>query len=160
VAEIERARARAWVENAYFVPDRRVRRALRRAAQRGVDVRIIVPGVSDVELVRVASRATWGSLLAHGVRLFEYQRGVLHSKSAVIDGRWSTVGTFNLDYLSLRSNLEVNVAVLDTRFGEQMEQSFELDLVDSKEVDAEAFRRRSLGSRALEQIAYRFRKLL
>jgi cardiolipin synthase len=160
VAEIERARERAWVENAYFVPDRRVRRALRRAAQRGVDVRIIVPGVCDVEFVRVASRATWGSLLSRGVRLFEYQRGVLHSKSAVIDGRWSTVGTFNLDYLSLRSNLEVNVAVLDARFGEQMEQSFELDLVDSKEVDVEAFRGRSLGSRALEQIAYRFRKLL
>jgi cardiolipin synthase A/B len=160
VDELERAKERAWVENAYFVPDRRVRRALRRAAQRGVDVRIIVPGVSDVELVRVASRATWGSLLSRGVRLFEYQRGVLHSKSAVIDGRWSTVGTYNLDYLSLRTNLEVNIAVLDTRFGEQMEQSFELDLADSKEVDAAAFRTRSFGSRALEQIAYRFRKIL
>jgi cardiolipin synthase len=142
------------------VPDRRVRRAFRRAAQRGVDVRVIVPGVSDVELVRVASKATWASLLSRGVRLFEYQRGVLHSKSAVIDGRWSTVGTFNLDYLSLRSNLEVNIAVLDARFGEQMEQSFRLDMADSKEVDAEAFHGRSLGSRALEQIAYRFRKLL
>jgi cardiolipin synthase len=160
IAEIERAKERAWVENAYFVPDRLVRRALRRAAQRGVDVRIIVPGVSDVELVRVASRATWGSLLVRGVRLFEYQRGVLHSKSAVIDGRWSTVGTFNLDYLSLRTNLEVNVSVLDARFGEQMEQSFELDLLDSKEVDLETFRGRSIGSRAIEQLAYRFRKLL
>lgn len=160
LAEIDRAKERVWVENAYFVPDRRVRRSLRRAAQRGVDVRIIVPGVSDVELVRIASRATWGALLARGVRLFEYQRGVLHSKSAVIDGRWSTVGTYNLDYLSLRMNLEVNIAVLDTRFGQQMEQSFELDLADSKEVDAGAFRRRSLGGRALEQLAYRFRKVL
>jgi cardiolipin synthase len=160
IAELEHAKERAWVQNAYFVPDRRVRRAFRRAAQRGVDVRVIVPGVSDVELVRVASKATWASLLSRGVRLFEYQRGVLHSKSAVIDGRWSTVGTFNLDYLSLRSNLEVNIAVLDARFGEQMEQSFRLDMADSKEVDAEAFHGRSLGSRALEQIAYRFRKLL
>lgn len=160
LAEIDRARERAWVTNAYFVPDRRVRRALRRAAQRGVDVRIIVPGVTDVEVVRVASRATWGSLLSRGVRLFEYQRGVLHSKSAVIDGRWSTVGTYNLDYLSLRTNLEVNVAVLDARFGEQMEQSFELDLLDSKEVNADEFRDRSFGARTLEQLAYRFRKFL
>jgi cardiolipin synthase len=160
LAELEGAKERAWVENAYFVPDRRVRRALRRAAQRGVDVRIIVPSISDVEFVRVASRATWNALLSRGVRLFEYQRGVLHSKSAVIDGRWSTVGTFNFDYLSLRMNLEVNLSVLDSRFGEQMEQSFQLDLAESKEVDPAVFRGRSFGSRALEQIAYRFRKLL
>jgi len=160
VAELAQAKARAWVTNAYFVPDRAVRRGLRRAAERGVDVRVLVPGTSDVEFVRIASRATWSSLLRSGVRLFEYQRGILHAKSAVIDGRFSTVGTYNLDYQSFRSNLEVNVAVVDESFGEQMEQSYLRDLRDSREVQVHEFNRRPFADRVVEQIAYRFRKLL
>ena len=160
VAELAQAKARAWVTNAYFVPDRAVRRGLRRAAERGVDVRVLLPGKSDVEFVRVASRATWSSLLRSGVRLFEYQQGILHAKSAVIDGRFSTVGTYNLDYQSFRSNLEVNVAVVDESFGEQMEQSYLRDLRDSREVQGQEFNRRPYTDRLVEQIAYRFRKLL
>jgi cardiolipin synthase len=160
VAEIEQAKERAWVTNAYFVPDRAVKRALRRAADRGVDVRVLLPGKSDVEIVRVASRATWSALLASGVRLYEYRRRVLHAKSAVIDGRWSTIGTYNLDYQSFRSNLEVNVAVIDEAFGAQMESSYRRDLAESDEVDAREFRNRSYGDRFLEQLAYRFRKVL
>jgi cardiolipin synthase len=155
-----RAKKRAWIRNAYFVPDRSVRRALGRAAQRGVDVRVLMPGESDVEIVRHASRATWGYLLRRGVRLFEFEAGILHAKSAVIDGRWSTIGTFNLDYLSLRSNLEVNVSIDDEAFGATMEGSFIRDLEQSREIDRTAFRFRSLGERLLELLAYRFRKLL
>jgi len=158
--ELEGARERAWIRNAYFVPDRAVRRALGRAAARGVDVRVLMPGESDVEIVRHASRATWGYLLRGGVRLFEWQPGILHAKSAVIDGRWSTIGTFNLDYLSLRSNLELNVSVDDEAFGATMEASFLRDLEHSTEVDRATFRYRPLGERLLELIAYRFRKLL
>jgi cardiolipin synthase len=158
--EIYGAKKRAWIRNAYFIPDRAVRRALGRAARRGVDVRVLMPGESDVELVRHASRSTWGYLLRHGVRLFEYQAGILHAKSAVIDGRWSTIGTFNLDYLSLRSNLEVNVSVLDETFGATMEGSFVRDLEQSREIDRQAFRYRPLGDRLLELVVYRFRKFL
>jgi cardiolipin synthase len=160
LSEIYRAKKRAWIRNAYFLPDRRVRRALGHAAARGVDVRVLMPGESDVELVRHASRATWGYLLRNGVRLFEWQPGILHAKSAVIDGRWSTIGTFNLDYLSLRSNLEVNASVDDEVFGAVMEGSFLRDLEDSREIDRQAFFFRPLGQRLLELVAYRFRKFL
>jgi cardiolipin synthase len=160
VRELYHAKERAWIRNAYFIPDRSVRRALGHAARRGVDVRVIMPGETDVELVRHASRSNWGYLLRHGVRLFEYQEGVLHAKSAVIDGRWSTIGTFNLDYLSLRSNLEINVSVRDPGFGATMEASFIRDLDQSREIDRTAFRFRPLGDRLLELLVYRFRKLL
>jgi len=150
----------AWITNAYFVPDRSVRRALMGAVRRGVDVRVLMPGKSDIELVRYASRGTWSALLTHGVRLYEWQPTILHAKSAVIDGHWSTVGTYNLDYLSLRSNLEVNVAVLDERFGAQMERSFLLDLERSREIDLASFRARPALDRVLEHVAYRFRKFL
>ena len=158
--EIYAAKERAWIRNAYFIPDRSVRRALGRAARRGVDVRVLMPDEIDVELVRHASRSTWGYLLRHGVRLFEYQGGVMHAKSAVIDGSWSTIGTFNLDYLSLRSNLEINLSVRDPGFGATMDASFLRDLEESREIDRPAFRYRPLGERLLELIVYRFRKLL
>ncbi len=160
LTELYRAEKRAWIRNAYFVPDWRVRRALGRAARRGVDVRVLMPAESDVEIVRHASRATWGYLLRRGVRLFEFEAGILHAKSAVVDGRWSTIGTFNLDYLSLRSNLEVNVSVDDEGFGATMEGSFMHDLEQSREIDRAAFRFRPLGERLFELLAYRFRKLL
>lgn len=155
-----RAERRVWIANSYFVPDRMVVRALKRAARRGVDVRVIVPGESDVEIVRHASRAVWGGLMRHGVRVYEWQKNMLHAKTAVIDGRWSTIGTFNMDARSLRSNLEVNVAVSDEGFAAFMEQSFEQDLESSREVDSHEFLFRPLSDRLLELIFYRFRKLL
>jgi cardiolipin synthase len=160
IAHLYRARQRAWISNSYFVPDPSVRRALVHAASRGVDVRVIVPAQSDVEIVRHASRAVWGRLLRHGVKIYEWQGSILHSKTAVIDGRWSTLGTFNLDYLSVRWNLEVNVTVLDEAFGARMEASFLEDLSRCSEVDVRTFRFRPLGDRLLEAVLYRFRKLL
>ncbi|HMJ13260.1 MAG TPA: phospholipase D-like domain-containing protein [Polyangiaceae bacterium] len=157
---IYRARSRVWITNSYFVPDPTVTRALKRAARRGVDVRVILPAFSDVEIVRHASRAMWGGLLRSGVRIFEFYRSILHSKSAVIDGTWSTIGSFNMDYRSLRANLEVNVAVQDTGFGTVMEESFRRDLEHCREVDAHEFKFRPLGNRLLETILYRFRKFL
>ena len=157
---IYRARSRVWITNSYFVPDGTVTRALKRAARRGVDVRVILPAFSDVEIVRHASRAMWGGLMRSGVRLFEFYRSILHSKSAVIDGTWSTIGSFNMDYRSLRANLEVNVAVQDPGFGAVMEGSFRRDLEHCREVDAHEFKFRPLGQRLLEVILYRFRKFL
>ena len=157
---IFRARRSVWITNSYFVPDPSVVRALKRAARRGVDVRVILPAYSDVEIVRHASRAMWGGLMRQGVRLFEFHRSILHSKSAVIDGVWSTIGSFNMDYRSLRANLEVNVAVHDSGFGSVMERSFQRDLEHSREVDLHEFKFRPLGYRLLELLMYRFRKFL
>jgi cardiolipin synthase A/B len=160
VSQLYHAKKTAWITNAYFVPDPTVMRALTRACDRGVDVRVLLPAETDVEIVRHASRATWGRLLRHGVRIFEYERSILHSKSAVIDGRWSTIGTFNFDYLSLRWLLEVNLCVLDEEFGSTMQRSFLRDLEQSREVDLRTHRFRPLGDRLLEMILYRFRKFL
>jgi cardiolipin synthase len=157
---LRRAERRIFIANSYFVPDRRVLRALAQAARRGVDVRIMVPGLSDVDVVRHASRAVWGRLLRAGVRIFEWDESVLHAKSAVIDALWSTIGTFNFDYLSLRLNLEVNVSILDTRFARTLERSFLEDFELCREVSWRDFSFRPLGQRILEFIAYRLRKFL
>jgi cardiolipin synthase len=157
---LRRAERRIFIANSYFVPDRRVLRALSRAARRGVDVRIIVPGQSDVDIVRHASRAVWGRLLKAGVRIFEWDESVLHAKTAVVDGLWSTIGTFNFDYMSLRMNLEVNVSVLDARFAGRLEASFLEDFALCREVSLVDFRFRPLGQRLLEYLAYRLRKFL
>jgi cardiolipin synthase A/B len=157
---LRRAQRRIFIANSYFVPDGRVLRALARAARSGVDVRIIVPGQSDVDIVRHASRAVWGRLLRAGVRIFEWDESILHAKSAVVDGMWSTTGTFNFDYLSLRVNLEVNISVLDARFASALERSFLADFEQCREVSRVDFRFRPLGQRLLEFIAYRLRKFL
>jgi cardiolipin synthase len=157
---IYRARETIWITNAYFVPERSVVRALERAATRGVDVRVLLPGESDVEVVRHASRAVWSRLMRRGVRIYEYQKRILHAKSAVIDGIWSTIGTFNLDHLSVRSNLEVNVAVHDQSFGRLMQTRFLTDLDGSLEIDPRVHRFRSLGDRLLERLLYAFRRFM
>lgn len=160
LARIYGAERRIWISNSYFVPDRNVVRAIARAARRGVDVRILVPSESDVPIADWASRAVWARLLRRGVRIFQWTHGILHSKTAVIDGRWSTIGTYNLDHLSLRFNLEVNVTVLDEAFAETMEAAFARDIARAYEVDPRVFRYRSLGARLLEFMAYRLRKFL
>jgi len=154
------AEERIFIANSYFVPDGRVLRALTGAARRGVDVRIIVPGQSDVDIVRHASRAVWGRLLRAGVRIFEWDESVLHAKTAVVDGLWSTIGTFNFDYMSLRMNLEVNVSVIDLNFAARLEASFLEDFEQCREVLPRAFSFRPLGQRLLEYLAYRLRKFL
>lgn len=157
---IEAATSRAWITNAYFVPDRHVVGALRRAARRGVDVRILVPAVSDIPMARFAGRARWERLLRAGVRIFEWQHSILHSKSAVVDGSWSTLGSFNLDYISFNFNMELNVAIEDAEFGNIMEQSFQRDLTNSIEIHLEEFQHRPLAEQLLEAIAYRIRRIL
>ncbi|MBI2897163.1 MAG: cardiolipin synthase B [Deltaproteobacteria bacterium] len=154
------SRKRVWIANSYFVPDRVVRRALVRAARRGVDVRVLVPAQSDIPAVYYAGRATYDRLMRHGVRIFEWQRNVLHAKTAVVDGLWSTVGSYNLDYRSFRYNLEVSVAIEDEAFATAMEASYEQDFAESAEVRREDFRFRSLSDRLLERVCYFFRKLL
>ena len=98
------AKKTIFISNSYFVPDAAVRRALVRAAKRGVDVRVIVPAHSDVEPVKYAGRAQYEKLLTAGVRIYEWQAGMFHAKTAVIDGEWCTTGTFNFDYMSLHYN--------------------------------------------------------
>jgi cardiolipin synthase len=157
---IATAKKSIHITNAYFIPNRNIHHALVKAAERGVDVRLILPGKSDVQIVKHASRYLYRYYLRHGIRVYEYQKSILHAKTAVLDGVWSTVGSSNLDRQSLFTNLEVNAVVLDDRFGKEMESVFAKDLRFSKEITVKTLRRRSVGQFLLQWLCYRFRNIL
>jgi cardiolipin synthase len=120
---IEAAREEIILANAYFLPGRRFRRALRSAATRGVRVHLILQGRVEYLLLHYASRAMYGSLLSAGVRIHEYHRGFLHAKVAVCDSHWATVGSSNIDPFSLLLAREANVVIEDREFGETLRAS-------------------------------------
>lgn len=150
------ARRYIWITQAYFVPDEALLESLAKAADRGVDVRIIAPSVSDVTVILHASRHLYGTLLEAGVRIFEYQDAVLHAKTAVVDGDWSTVGSSNLDYLSFMRNHEVNAVITGEAFGQKMERTFRDDLGRSQEIFLEDWRRRPLAHKLVGHVACHF----
>src|SRR6185295_1959371 len=135
VHAIDAARERVFVTAAYFVPTRRLLRALAGAARRGVDVRLVLPSLSDAWAPLHAGRSHYGQLLQAGVRIFERQGALLHAKTTVIDGVWATVGSSNLDWRSFIHNAEANVIVLDSEFGAAMETLFGDDLAASREMN-------------------------
>jgi len=151
LAALERARSRVWVTQAYFVPDRRMLDDLEAAARRGVDVRVLVPGISDHSVVVDASRAYYEELLEAGVRIYERSDAVVHAKTAAIDGVWSTVGSSNLNYRSFVLDDEANAVVVSRHLGRQMERLYRLDLAHAREIDPEHWRSRSLGERVLQE---------
>ena len=151
------ARERIWIQSAYFVPNRTLRGALRRAARRGVDVRVMLPRHSDVPGIGHASRATWGTLLRAGIHIYEWLPTMLHSKTLAIDGRWSTIGSYNLDQRSFAYNWELTLAVLDGEVAERLEERFRQDLQQCEEIEAARFLRRGLWLRLLERFFYFFR---
>jgi cardiolipin synthase len=120
----------------YFYPRRAFRRSLLAAAQRGVSVRLLMQGKIDYRLAALAARLLYDELLAHGVRVFEYTPAFLHAKVAVVDGGWATVGSSNIDPLSLLLNLEANAVVEDEVFARQLGQRLELAMAVSHEVKA------------------------
>jgi len=125
LAAIRTARRRLVIANAYFFPGYRLIKALRRAARRGVDVRLILQGEPDMPIVKTAASMLYHHLLRAGVRIYEYCDRPLHGKVAVMDDRWSTVGSSNLDPLSLSLNLEANVIVRDAAFNRTLAQQLD-----------------------------------
>ena len=152
-----RAQSRIAVMNAYFVPPSRLLKTLRHAVRKGVQVSIIIGAATDVKLVLLASRHLYARLLRSGVRLYEWEERVLHAKTAVIDGRWSTIGSANLDSLSLQANLEVNVVIEDAAVGEAMERMFEEDLKKTREVTLDWVKERPWLERSFWWLAYQVR---
>ena len=145
---------RCYLCSPYFVPPVRLNQALKRAAKRGVDVRILTAGASDVPLVRMASRHLYGALLKAGVRIFELESATLHAKTMTIDGVYGAVGSFNLDYWSDRRNLEVNVSFLNVETAALIEEQFHRDLKGAREFKLSDWQRRPLWQRLLHWIAY------
>jgi cardiolipin synthase len=160
LSAIERAEVSVYLTVGYFVPDPRTLEALEAAAGRGVDVRLALPGVSDFWAPLHAGRSHYASLLASGVRIYERRDALLHAKTGVIDGVWSTIGSTNVDWRSFVHNAEANVEVLDARFGKRMEALFLLDIDHSVEITAQAWRARGLGEKVKEWFARQWEYLL
>jgi cardiolipin synthase len=155
------ARQTLYITNAYFAPDLSFIDFLVAAARRGVDVRILTAGpMTDVRTVRLAGRAWYETLLAAGVRVYEWQPSALHAKTFVVDGVWATVGTMNFDNRSMALNDEVTLMILDRDIGQQMDTIFLEDLRYAEEITAKRFRQRSWLQRIAEKSANLLTRLL
>jgi cardiolipin synthase len=157
---IQSSRKSIHIQNAYFVPNWQIRQALVQAAKRGVDVRIMVPGRHiDQPLVRMASRLHYGQLLTAGVRIFEYNRTMMHNKNSVIDGVFSTIGSINFDSRSIQENAEESLAFYDRDFGARMEAVFAEDAKHCREITYESWKRRGFVPRIAEVLSHLFEPL-
>jgi len=150
VAAFTCASRRLWITHAYFAPNEDLLDAMTDAAQRGVDVRLIVPSFTDSTLVLNATQATYTRLLKSGVKIYELKDALLHAKSVVIDGTVSIVGSANLDMRSFVHNEEVNAVVIDRDVGQRMEQVFEKDQKAARPVQLEQWEQRSVWQRFKE----------
>jgi cardiolipin synthase A/B len=152
VMAIAAAQRSIRLASAYFVPDTVSVAALRDARQRGVDVRIIVPGKHiDWKVVREGSRATWGKLLEAGVHIYEYEPTMFHCKVLIVDDAWVSVGSANFDERSFKLNDEANLNVLDRGFAATQIAIFDRDLEHSREITLDAWKRRPLWARIKER---------
>jgi cardiolipin synthase len=142
VSTISFAEHSIHMTNSYFIPDDQIVKALTEAAGRGVDVKIILPGITDSKLALHAQRYHYSGLLKSGVKLYEHSTSLLHAKTAVVDNVWSTVGSTNMDYLSMLNNDEVNAVILSHDFAVEMEKMFARDLANSKQIQWEVWKNR------------------
>lgn len=143
----------------YLVPPARLVSALARAARRGVDVRILTAGVSDVPIVALAARHLYSHLLQHGVKIYEMTGRTLHAKTAAIDGVYASIGSFNLDRWSFGRNLEVSVTVMDPGLAARMEEQFMADLRLSHEVEPDQHAARGPFQRLVGWLAFQLMRL-
>jgi cardiolipin synthase len=157
---INKASARIWLTHAYLLPDADLVQALIDAAGRGVDVSIIIPAASNHPLTDWLSRAHYDTLLSGGVKLFLYEGAMIHSKTATIDSIWSTVGTTNLDRVSMLGNYEVNVEFMDEAMARTLEDTFRTDLTNCHELTLDEWRRRPQYAQVAEAILKPLRPLL
>ncbi|RCK68891.1 phosphatidylserine/phosphatidylglycerophosphate/cardiolipin synthase family protein [Desertihabitans brevis] len=157
---IDKATDHIWLTHAYFVPDDDIVRALLAATSRGVDVRLIVPAASNHITADWLSRGYYAQLLAGGVRLFLYQGAMVHAKTATIDGQWSTIGTANLDALSLAGNYEINLELTAAEVAAKLEEVFTIDLSNCTELTLAEWRARPMMVKFSETVLRPYRRFL
>jgi len=160
ISAIGNAQKQVYLTNAYFVPDPQLLKALTDAAARGVDVKLVLPSHTDSETAFHAGRSHYEELLKAGVKIYERRGALLHAKTAIVDGVWSTVGSSNLDWRSALDNNEVNAVVLGREFAQQMLAMFTADLAVSDAIDLESWERRSISLRFKEWMARVWGRLL
>jgi len=153
LSAIGSAETSVHITNAYFAPDPQLLAALEAAAARGVDVKLILPSQTDSWLVFHVGRGYYAQLLRAGVKIYERRGAILHSKTALVDGVWATVGSTNLDWRSFLHNYELNAVVLGAEFGKQVQAMFDQDLVASDAITLAQWERRPLQMRAKELLA-------
>lgn len=153
ISAVTNAEKQVYITNAYFVPDPQLLKALIDAAQRGVDVRLILPSQSDSGAAYHAGRSYFSQLLAGGVKIYERRGAPLHVKTAIVDGVWSCVGSSNLDWRSALDNDEINAVILGREFGAQMLAAYALDLEASDAIDLASWERRPVMSKLKEMAA-------
>ncbi|HVT45237.1 MAG TPA: cardiolipin synthase [Thermoanaerobaculia bacterium] len=159
---IESASERITIQNPYFLPDPEALEALAEAVRRGVEVRVMLPSVraTDSSLVQHASHHHFGSLLERGVKVYEYDKTLLHQKVMVIDGEWASVGSTNFDDRSFEINDEVSLGIIDVEIARQLEEAFERDLEHCIELKLDAWKQRPIGHKLIDGFAYLFNEQL
>ncbi|GAC1652839.1 MAG: phospholipase D-like domain-containing protein [Herpetosiphon sp.] len=157
---IERANHHIYLTNAYFIPDRIILAALIAAAKRGVDVRVLVPWQSNHVTADWLARGYFSRCLQNGIRIFGFKGAMIHAKTATIDGAWSTIGTANLDRLSLSGNYEINVEIRNEGIAQEMERIYEMDLSNAFEMTQDQWNRRPWYMRATQLALSPLRPLL
>jgi cardiolipin synthase len=160
IEAINRATRNIYLTQAYFIPDPDFVTALEMAARRGVDVRVLLPRKSNHIVADWISQGYYGEMLEAGIRIHRFKDAMVHAKTATIDGAWSTVGTANIDRLSMTGNYEVNVEFIDPAMATEMERIFELDLQNCEQVTAEAWAERGFHKQAAELFLAPLRPLL
>lgn len=161
IQAIRNAREYVYLTTPYFVPDRRLRRVMRLASRRGVDVRIIVPESSNYAFVDAGSQGYYEKLLASGVRIYLYTgSGLLHAKTAVIDDAWATIGSFNLDSLSFRYNYEANIVSTNVNFAQEVKFYFLDDVNQTREIILKEWKARSMKQKLKEILTLPIRRFM
>jgi cardiolipin synthase A/B len=156
LSALDASQHRIFLTTAYLVPTRRLMRSLLRAARRGVEVHLMLPGVSDFWAPLQAGRSHYSKLLRAGIHVHELHDTLLHAKTCVIDGLWTTVGSSNLDWRSFLHNAEANLVILDAGLAQEMERVFMDDVARSREILRDEWARRGWRQRVVETLARRF----
>ena len=154
------ARQSIYITNPYFLPDGRMIRALTEACARGVKIVVLLPGAIDNNIVRHASRSKFGQLMQAGIEIHEYQAGLLHAKTMIVDGIWATIGSTNMDSRSFSLNDELNLVVYSVEVAAELEKIFADDLTYSRKIDYERWGRRGPIDRLLEMLSLPIRREL
>jgi cardiolipin synthase len=157
---IRAARRIVRIENAYFLPDRGLRRALVRAAARGVDVQVVVPGHSDVRVIEWASLYALKNLARRGIKIWRWRGPMMHAKTATVDAMWSTIGSYNFDSQSRFNNLEVTVEILDADVGAELVRVFDTDVPNCDPYDESVWKQLPWWKKAMAWLGFRLRRFL
>jgi len=157
---INSAKKSILITNPYFIPDNVMTEALMKAATRGVRVVVLLPGEIDSQLTYTSSRSHYGPLLLGGVQIFEYKASLMHAKTIVVDGVWSTIGSTNFDNRSFALNQEINLTVYDSGIAQRLEEIFQEDLKYSQQITYEQWRSRSIFERFVELFAFPIKEQL